>query len=131
MGRRTYVRPMDGWWRRDPFFLVYMAREATSIFVVAYSLILLYTLLRLAEGQASFERWVVVLRSPAMVLMHVVLVIVFVYHTFSWFAIMPKTMAPVVVAGRKVPACAITGAGFVASLVASAILFIALQAFAS
>ena len=28
--RPAYVRPMNGWWRRDPYFLVYMAREATA-----------------------------------------------------------------------------------------------------
>ena len=128
MARRPYVRPMDGWWKRDPFFVKYMAREATSVFVVVYAVILLTTALRLAEGQASFERWVAVLRSPAMVLSHVVLLIVFAYHTFSWFEIMPKTMAPVVIGGRKVPACAITAAGLVASLAASAALFILLEA---
>ena len=131
MGRRTYVRPMDGWWRRDPFFVRYMAREVTSIFVVAYAVILLVTVLRLAQGEASFDQWVAVLRTPKMVLLHVVLLIVFAYHTFSWFEIMPKTMAPVVVAGRKVPACAITAAGLAASLVASAVLFIVIQAITS
>ena len=131
MTRRTYVRPMDGWWKRDPFFVRYMAREVTSIFVVAYAVILLVTVLRLAEGQASFDQWVAVLRTPKMVLLHVLLVIIFAYHTFSWFEIMPKTMAPVVVGGKKVPACAITGAGFVASLVASAVLFIVIKAIAS
>jgi fumarate reductase subunit C len=131
MTRRTYVRPMDGWWKRDPFFLVYMAREVTSIFVVAYAGILLVTVLRLAEGEASFDRWVDVLRSAPMVLVHVLLLIVFVYHTFSWFQTMPKTMAPLVVAGRKVPACAISAAGFAASLVASVVLFIVVKAIAS
>lgn len=131
MARRTYLRPMDGWWKRDPFFVRYMAREATAIFVVAYASILLVTVLRLSEGEASFGRWVDVLRSVPMVLLHVVLVIVFVYHTFSWFQIMPKTMAPVVVAGRKVPACAISAAGFAASIVASAVLFIVVRAIAS
>ena len=29
--RRPYVRPMQGWWRRDPFFMRYMLREATAV----------------------------------------------------------------------------------------------------
>ena len=45
---RTYVRPMDGWWRRDPFFVRYMAREATAVFVVVYALILLAGVIRLS-----------------------------------------------------------------------------------
>ena len=27
---RPYVRPMAGWWKRDPFFMRYMARELTA-----------------------------------------------------------------------------------------------------
>jgi fumarate reductase subunit C len=68
------------------------------------------------------------LRSPAAILLHAILLVVFLYHTLSWFQVMPKTMAPVVVGGRKVPACAITGAGLVASLVASVGLFVVIKA---
>ena len=122
MTRRTYVRPMDGWWKRDPFFVRYMAREVTSIFVVLYAAILLVTLLRLAQGEASYDAWLATLQSPAMLLLQALLVPVFLYHTLSWFQIMPKTMAPVIVGGKKVPGTAITAGGLVASLAASLIL---------
>jgi fumarate reductase subunit C len=122
MTRRTYVRPMDGWWKRDPFFVRYMAREVTSIFVVLYAGILLVTLLRLAEGEASYAAWLATLQSPAMLLVQALLVPVFLYHTLSWFQIMPKTMAPVIVGGKKVPGTAITAGGLIASLAASLIL---------
>ncbi|HXZ49831.1 MAG TPA: hypothetical protein VEG27_12450 [Usitatibacter sp.] len=121
--RRTYLRPMDGWWRRDPFFLRYMAREATSVFVVAYALILLWGLVRLAEGEARFDAWLAWLASPLSVAFHVLLLAVFAYHTWSWFAIMPKTMPPVVVGGRRLPARAITAAGVAVAVAASAALF--------
>ena len=29
--RRPYIRPMQGWWRRDPFFMVYMARRLNRV----------------------------------------------------------------------------------------------------
>jgi fumarate reductase subunit C len=132
MARRTYVRPMSVlWWRADKFFVVYMARELLGFVVVIYAAILLVTLARLAQGQASFERWSEVLASPAMILLHVLLVIAFVYHTWSWFRIMPKTMAPVVVAGRKLSANTITAAGLIASIAASAILICIVVALAS
>ena len=41
--RRPYVRSMDGWWRRNPFFTVYMIREGTAVLVVnvfAYTVLL-------------------------------------------------------------------------------------------
>ena len=121
---------MDGWWKRDPFFIRYMAREVTSLFVVLYAAILLVTLVRLGQGPASFDAWVADLRSPISLFIHAVLLAVFLYHTLSWFQIMPKTMAPVIVGGRKVPGSAITAAGLAASLAASLILFAVVKALA-
>jgi fumarate reductase subunit C len=128
--RRSYVRPMDGWWRRDPFFLRYMAREVTSVFVVAYALILLAGLIRLSQGEEAFGDWLDGLASPASVAFHVVLFAVFAYHTWSWFRIMPKTMPPVVVAGRRLSACAITGIGVSAAVAVSIAFFVAMAVLA-
>jgi len=33
--RRPYVRPMTGWWRRNPYFMRYMLREGTAVVVAA------------------------------------------------------------------------------------------------
>lgn len=120
--RRTYVRPMDGWWRRDPFFMKYMAREVTAIFVVIYAFILLFGVVRLAQGPAAFEGWVEALRSPLSIAFHVFLFAVFAYHTLSWFQIMPKTMPPVIVGGKRLGNSIITTLGVVAAIVASAVL---------
>lgn len=117
--RRTYVRPMQGWWRRDSFFLWYMARELTAPFVALYSVILLITVMRLAQGRESFEAWVGSLRSDGFIILHVVLFLVFLYHTWTWFKIMPKTMPPVVVGGKRLAPAAITGAGIAAAAVFS------------
>ncbi|HUL96704.1 MAG TPA: hypothetical protein VLT89_11870 [Usitatibacter sp.] len=127
MVRRTYTRPMEGWWRRDPFFVRYMAREATSLFVELYALILLAGVVSLARGPAAYEAWLAWLASPFAILLHVLLFFVFAYHTLSWFRIMPKTMPPVVVAGRAVGPRAITGAG-VAAAVAASLAFVAVVA---
>ncbi len=129
--RRTYVRPMAGWWRRNPFFLVYMAREVTAIFVAAYALVLLAGLIRLAQGPAAFEQWLEGLRSPGSIAFHVLLLAVFAYHTWSWFTIMPKTMPPVVVGGRKLAPAAITAIGLAASAITSIGLYVGARMLAS
>jgi fumarate reductase subunit C len=129
--RRTYLRPMDGWWRRDPFFLHYMAREATAIFVVAYAVILLVGAIRLSQGVEALRDWLEALRSPGSIAFHGLLLAVFLYHTWSWFRIMPKTMPPLRVGGKRVSAAVITGAGLAASAVASAALWFTLAALAS
>jgi len=121
--RHTYVRSMDGWWRRDPYFLRYMAREATSVFVVTYAMILLAGVIRLSHGEAEFAAWLDGLASPWSVAFHVLLLAVFAYHTWSWFRILPKTMPPVTLGGKRLGAGAITGLGIAAAAIASVGLF--------
>ena len=121
--RHPYVRPMRGWWTRNPFFVRYMAREVTAIFVVAYALLLLAGLIRLSHGRAAFEDWLEGLRSPASIAFHALLVAVFLYHTWSWFRIMPKTLPPIEVGGRRLGPHAITALGLAASAAAALALY--------
>ena len=120
--RRTYVRPMTGWWKRDPFFVKYMAREATAIFVYLYGIVLVAGLLALANGQQSFETWLAMLRHPLGIAFQLVCLLVFAYHTWSWFVIMPKTMPPVVMGGKRLAGSTITGAGVAAAVVATIVI---------
>lgn len=129
--RRTYVRPMAGWWKRNPFFMRYMAREVTALFVAAYALVLLAGLARLSQGEAAFGQWLDGLRSPLSIAFHLLLLAIFVYHTYSWFTIMPKTMAPVIVGGKRLSNAAITGMGLAASAVLSVALFFLLKVLAA
>ena len=131
MTRPTYVRPMQGWWRRDPFFMRYMAREATALFVVAYALILLATLANLARGRDAFEAWLAFLRSPAALAIHAVILAAFLWHCITWFLIMPKTMPPVVIAGKRLAPAAITAGGLAAAGASSLVLLGVLLALAA
>ena len=102
--RRPYTRPMKGWWRRNPFFIEYMVHEATAIFVALYALILLMSVVQLAAGEAAWSQWVAILRSPAMVILHGAILIAFLYHTWTWFNIMPRTLPPIVINGKRISA---------------------------
>lgn len=117
--RRPYMRSMDGWWRRDPFFVRYMIREATAVLVVAYATVLLFGVFRLAQGESAYDAWLASLRSPWSVAFHIVLLASFVYHTWSWFQIMPKTMPAIVIRGKKLQPAVITAAGLLAAAIAS------------
>ena len=121
--RRTFERPMGGWWKRNPHFLRYMAREGTAVFVVAYALLLLAGVLCLAAGREAYEAWLAAVRHRALLPLHALLLLVFAYHTWSWFRIMPRTLPPVLVAGRRLGDGAITAAGLGAALAASAALY--------
>jgi len=117
--RRPYVRPMQGWWRRDPYFMAYMLREATAFAVLVYAVVLTVGVVRLAQGEAAWNGWLAALRSPGSILLHVVLLISFAVHARSWFEIMPKTMPMMFVAGRRIAQSTITRVGWGAAVVAT------------
>ena len=125
--RRPFVRPMEGWWRRNPYFVRYIAREVTAFFVAAYALVLLAGLIRLSQGPAAFGEWLEGLRSGWSVALHLVLLMTFVYHTYSFFDIMPKTMPPVAVGGKRLSRAALTNLGLALAALASAVLLVAVR----
>ena len=121
--RAPYVRPMRGWWRRDPFFRRYMLREATALAVLAYAVVMTVGVVRLAQGEAAWNGWLDALRTPLSLLLHGMLLLAMLIHAKSWFEIMPKTMPPLFVGGRRVAASTITRAGWAAAVLASLVLF--------
>ena len=120
--RAHFVRPMAGWWRRDPFFMRYMLREATAVAVAAYAVVLCVGVVRLAQGEAAWNGWLAALRSPWSLALHVVLLIAMFIHAKSWFEIMPKTMPMIVIGGQRLAAGTITRIGWAAAIVASLLL---------
>ena len=116
--RRPYVRSMDGWWKRDAYFIRYMAREVTAVFVAAYAVVLLVGVLRLAQGQAAYQGWLEALKSPLSLVFHLIVLAVFCYHTWSWFYIMPKALPIMFVGGKRVQPGTITGTGIAAAVIA-------------
>ena len=124
--RRPYVRSMDSWWKRDPFFVRYMVMEATSVLVAVYAVILLVGLLRLSQGEAAYKGWLEALKSAPSIVLHVVILVVFLYHLWSWFNVMPKTMPMIFVSGKKLPAETITYTGVTVAVVVNVIVLIIL-----
>ena len=129
--RAPYVRPMRGWWRRDPFFRRYMLREATALAVLAYAVVLTVGVVRLAQGEAAWNGWLDALRTPLSLLLHGMLLLAMLIHAKSWFEIMPKTMPPLIVGGRRIAASTITRAGWAAAVLASIALFVFVWAWGS
>jgi fumarate reductase subunit C len=117
--RRPYIRPMQGWWRRDPFFMVYMARELTAFAVLAYAIVLAVGVLRLSQGEVAWNGWLAALRSPWSVLLHFVFLLCMAIHAKSWFEIMPKTMPMMFIGGKRVAGSTITYAGWAATVLAT------------
>jgi fumarate reductase subunit C len=121
---KTYTRPMRGWWRKNPFYLWYMLREASCVFVAGYALVLLCGLYRLSQGADAFDTWRRALTSPWSIAFHVVALLLVLYHAWTWFKVMPKTLPFIRMGGRRVPDAAIIGSGITAAVILSALLFV-------
>jgi len=124
--RRPWRRSMHGWWKRNPYYLRYLAMEATSILIALYALILLLGLWRLAEGEAAYEAWLAMLQSPVSIALHAILLPVFAFHAYSWFRIMPKTLPAIEWRGRRLQQATITVIGIAAAVVVNLALILLL-----
>lgn len=110
---------MDGWWRRNPFYVRYMLREASCVFVAGYALVLLAGLACLAEGRATYDAWRAALASPVAVAFHLVAFAFVAYHAWTWFEVMPKTLPFLRFRGRRVGDRTIVATGAAVAAAAS------------
>jgi fumarate reductase subunit C len=106
----TYVRPMAGWWRRNPTFMLYMIREASAIFLTGYALVLLVGLLCLSLGEQAYDTWRAALGTKVLIVFHVLALILVSYHSYTWFKVMPKTAPDLPIEPRL-----LTWGGFIAA----------------
>ena len=92
---------MDGWWKKNPYYVEYMIHEGTALFVAAYAIILLVGLVRLGQGEAAWNGWLEALKSPLSLVCHAALLVAIAYHAFTWFKLFPLTMPPIMVGGKR------------------------------
>ena len=117
--RRPYVRPMEGWWKKNPFYVEYMLHEGTALFVVAYTIVLLVGLIRLGQGEMAWNGWLEAMKSPLSIVFHLVLLVAIAYHAITWFKLFPLTMPPIVLNGKRIDPKALVCGGFAAAIAAS------------
>ena len=121
--RRPYVRPMAGWWKKNPFYVEYMIHEWTAFFVASYALTLLVGICRLYQGEAAWNGWLAAMQSPFSIVCHFVLLAGVSYHAFTWFKLFPLTMPPIVIGGKKLaPEMLVTG-GWASAIVCTLAFF--------
>ena len=121
---KTYIRPVRwSWWTRNPYYVRYMLREASCVFITLYAVILLVGLGRLAQGPVAFEGWLASLRHPGAIAFHAVAFVLVLYHSWTWFQVMPKTLPRV-----PLPDAAIVAGGVAGAVLVSALLFAAARA---
>jgi fumarate reductase subunit C len=100
--RRPYLRAQPRyWWARSPY-RAYTIRELCGVALAIYASILLVGLICLARGPEAYEAYRQFLASPWSLLIHLVLLASILWHVWTWFQILPKTMPKLVWHGTLV-----------------------------
>ncbi|MBN8494322.1 MAG: fumarate reductase subunit C [Burkholderiales bacterium] len=116
-----YRRTERGGWPR-PAYRRYLLREASALFILAFALTCIVGLLRLSQGDAAFAAWQAALATPWAVAWHVLVLGFVVWHSITWFRVMPKTAPPLPFDGRWLVA-----AGLAAALALTLLLWLLLR----
>lgn len=90
---RPYPRQHSRTWflGRWPY-RIFILREVSSVFIAAYTVLLLVLVQVVHDGRKAFEDYVEVLQSPALILFHAVAVAFALLHSVTWFQAVPKAV---------------------------------------
>ena len=109
------------WWVHKWVHMRFILRELTSVFVAFYAIMLLLHVRAVAAGPEAYAAFLDWLQTPLAVALHVVALVMVLFHSITWFNLAPKAMV-LHVGERRVPGWLIAGANFGAWGVFSAIL---------
>ncbi len=108
------------WWLGRYSYTRFIARELTSLAVGYSAVALIFELWLLSQGEEGFHRFQQILRSPAVLALHTFVLIVLLFHAYTWLSLAPRALV-LRLAGRRVPDGAIAGAHYLAWAVGSAL----------
>jgi fumarate reductase subunit C len=115
---------MKGWWLKHPYYIKYMIRESSALFVALYSGILLHGLWCLTKGQSEYEAWLEGLTNPLYIVFHFVAMLLALYHTYTWFMVSPKVVPHIYIGTDRIPDFYISAVQYVIGAVCYLALFV-------
>jgi fumarate reductase subunit C len=99
------------WWLGQWQYLKFILRELSSVFVAAFVVVTLLELRALRHGPAAYARFDEWLRSPAAVVLNLVIFLFVLFHTITWFNLAPSAIA-LRIRGRRMPDVLIAAANY-------------------
>ena len=107
------------WWLRKWYYLKFVLRELSSIFIAYFVVITLLQLHRLSLGPETYARFEERMKNPLMIALNAISFLFVLFHTITWFNLAPRAMV-VRLGGKRVPDTLIAGSNYVLWLVISA-----------
>ncbi|MGJ4940394.1 fumarate reductase subunit C [Bradyrhizobium sp. HKCCYLS1011] len=120
--RRPYLRPQPRDWWAHPPYRAYTIRELCGVALALYAAVLLAGLICLARGPEAYEAFRRFLASPVSLVLHLALLAAALWHMWTWFQILPKTLPKLVWRGKLVRQQLITTVATVLAAGCSAVL---------
>jgi fumarate reductase subunit C len=100
---KTYTRPVTGgWWKENPFYIWYTLRELTAVGVFLYGVVLVTGVVSLGIGENAYNAWRAALTTWTSLIFHLILFALLVYHSYTWFKVMPKTTPQIPIAPQTI-----------------------------
>jgi len=91
---KPYRSEMKAYWYFDRWpYLKFMLREASSIFVAWFAVVILLQLRAVIYGPTAYEdfqRW---MATPAVFIINVICFVFVCFHAITWFMLVPRVMA--------------------------------------
>jgi fumarate reductase subunit C len=91
---KAYQPPMSAYWYFDRWpYLKFMLREASSVFVAWFAVVILLQLNAIISGPtayANFQRW---MATPAVFIVNIISLVFICFHAVTWFMLVPRVMA--------------------------------------
>ncbi|WP_332403126.1 fumarate reductase subunit FrdC [Vibrio metschnikovii] len=98
--RKPYVREMTRtWWKDEPFYRLYMVREATVLPLILFTLFLTIGLGSLVKGPEAWQSWLAFMANPLVVAINIVALAGSLFHAHTFFGMMPQVM-PIRIKGK-------------------------------
>jgi fumarate reductase subunit C len=119
---KPYRRPISRtWWLENPRYLLFMLRDASSIFVALWVVLLLVQLAQLGQGPQVYQRFIDdVVRSPLGIAFGLVTLAFALLHSVTWLQL-AGVVQVVTVGQRRLPANYVVAGALVGWLVASVV----------
>ena len=118
----TYKKKMPIlWWTKRASYLHFITRELTSLAVAYFSIILLFLIRSISQGEASYHQFMLSMKSPIMMLLSTIALFGLIFHSVTWFNLAPKAIV-VKVGKHRVPDILIMLSNYIGWLVISVII---------
>ena len=98
-----YQTPLPwSWFTQRRSYRLFMAREATSVFLAGYLVYFIVWIYRIGQGPEGLAAAIDGARHPLTVAMHIMALVAALFHSITWFKLTPKIM-PMYIGEDRVP----------------------------